>query len=261
MSAKIKDYIGIAAIIALVLVSVSAAGFARTYSKTSEPSSFRSFTVTGDGKAVGVPDIARFNFGVITEGGKDIAKLQKDNTAKSNAIIAFLKSSDIDPKDIRTVSYSVEPRYEYYSCPPVYSGGTARPCPAPQINGYTVSQYVEVKVRDFEKIGDVMGGVVEKGANSVSQLSFEMDDPTKVQSDARAEAIRKAKSKAEDLAKAGGFKIGRLLEISDGSPVIPVPFYKGEAYGRSGASDGAAPPIEPGSQEVNVTVTLKYEID
>ncbi len=252
---------GWAVVFALVVVSVSAWIYAGSYAKQIDPASLRTFSVSGDGKVVTVPDVATFTFSVITEGGKNLGDLQKQNVEKVNKAIAFVKDNGVEEKDIKTEQYNVEPRYQYSNCG-VY-GGTV--CPPPQIVGYTVRQSVLVKVRDFAKAGDIISGVVNEGANSVSQLQFTIDDPTKVLADARAQAIEKAKEKAEQIAEAAGFSVGRLISIDEGG-YYPTPMYRNmkvmnatEGYGMGGAGDVAAS-IEPGSEDVSVSVTLRYEI-
>lgn len=256
MSEKIKDYVGVAIIISLLLVGASAWSYVKSYSKQIEPGSFRSFSVSGEGKVVAVPDVAQFTFSVITEGGKNVADLQKQNTEKVNRAIEFVKKNSVDAKDIKTQQYNIEPRYQYSSCP-----RNAGVCPPPEIVGYTIRQVVLVKVRDFGKVGDLISGIVQNGANSVSGLQFTIDDPTKVQNEARAEAIAKAKEKAKSIAEAGGFSLGQLLSIDEGS--MPYPMYERFAVTKEmggGADSAPSPIIEPGSEEILVTVTLRYEI-
>ncbi len=262
MKETTKNYLGVAIIISILIVAFSSWSFVRSYSRSIEPSSFRSFVVSGEGEVVAVPDVAEFTFSVITQGGTDIASLQKTNTDKTNTAIDFVKSEGVDAKDIKTQSYNLEPRYQYYDCSSVYlEDGRPRPCPPPEIVGYTVTQTVLVKVRDFSKAGGILGGVVDAGANSVSQLNFTIDDDEKVLAEAREEAIEKAKEKAEAIAEAAGFSVGRLLSISE-SGVYPRAVYyaKDMVYGMGGGEAAAAPSIEPGSQEVTVNVTLTYEI-
>lgn len=276
MNQKIKDYLGIAIIVAVLAVGYAGLVYVDAFSKSIQPSSFRSFSVSGEGKSVVVPDVAEFTFSVITQGGKDIAAIQKENSGKSNKAIAYLKKMGVEEKDIKTQNYDVQPQYESYNCGGAYplSAGVGtmtypasdispRPCPAPKITGYTINQTVNVKLRDFAKIGDALSGVVDNGANSVSQLSFTVDDQTKPQDDARAEAIAKAKQKAESIARAGGFRLGRLLSIDEGGyyPQQPYPNFR-SAVGLGGDMEKSAPPtIAPGSQDVNVSVTLRYEIN
>lgn len=256
-----KNALGAAIIIGIFMAGYAVVSFANSYSKSIEPSSFRSFSVSAEGEVTAIPDVAQFTFSVITQGGKELGKLQGENTEKTNRAIEFVKDQGVEDKDIKTQTYNVDPRYQYFSCPRSLSGET-EPCPPPEIVGYTVTQTVQVRIRDFEKIGDILSGVVENGANSVSQLSFTVDDPEERQSEARAQAIGKAREKAEAVAAAGGFRVGRLLSIQEGG-YYPFPVFdyaRGGAFAETAPQALPAPSIEPGSQEIKVNVTLVYEI-
>lgn len=260
METKYKNYFGIAGVVALFVFAYAAVSYVNSYSKSIEPSSFRSFSVSGEGKAIAVPDVAEFTFSVITEGGTNLAALQKENTEKTNKAIAFLKANDIDKKDIKTANYGINPRYQNSDCGPVFYGGNLpKQCPPPEIVGYSINQTVSVKIRNFDKIGAVLSGIVQNGANSVSGLSFTVDDRAKLQDQARAEAITKAKARAELIAKAGGFGVGRLLGIEEGG-IAPIFYERGLSVDGKGGATLPAPVIEPGSQEITVNVVLRYEI-
>ena len=269
MSEKIKDYIGLAAIFALALFALSAVSYVKTYSKSIEPAAYRNFSVSGEGKAVVIPDIAQFSFTVITEGGVDLAALQAENTDKVNDAIKFIKSEGVEDADIKTQNYSVSPRYQYFDCSPRVllntfpSTDDTRPCPPPEIVGYTINQTVSIKVRNFEKIGSLLSGVVQNGANSVYGPRFTIDDPTEIENKARANAIENAKQKADAVAKAGGFRLGRILGISEGG-YIPYQRYEAASAldygGKGGGGDFPAPIVEPGSQDVIINVSISYEI-
>jgi uncharacterized protein YggE len=117
-------------------------------------------------------------------------------------------------------------------------------------------------VREYTRAGELLSGVVQAGANSVSQLNFTIDDPTGLESDARALAIMQAKEKAEAIAEAGDFKVGRILSIGEyNNGPQPMPYAYGLGAGVY-AEDSIAKNVvaEPGSQEVNVSVTVTYEI-
>lgn len=271
MEIKIKNILGVAIIIVLLSVSYAVFSFTKSYSRSVGDVSLHTFTVSGEGKVVVKPDVAEFSFSVTTEGGKDLGSVQRENTKKINGAIDFLKFQGIDPKDIKTTSYNVNPRYQSYSCfvPPYPLSGQpsetnypikSRPCPPPEIVGYTVMESVDVKVRNFDKIGAVLSGIVEKGANTVSQLSFTIDDQNEPQNQARSEAIAKAKAKAEVVASAAGFKLGRIISIEEG--FAPRPYFMGVAKESvmGGGGGVPAPAIEAGSEEVVVDVTLQYEI-
>lgn len=291
MDPKTKNAIGIAGVVVGLMIGFAALSYADAYSQSIQPSSFRSFSVTGDAKVVAVPDVATFTFGLTTEGGKDIGALQADNTNKMNAAIAYLKSQGIAAKDITTENYNLTPRYQYFQCGPIYpnpfiygSGSTSsssgssgggstvngsmpapaptvptKVCPPSEIVGYTISQTVLVKVRDFTKIGTVLSGVIQNGANNTSGLNFTIDDPTTLQNQARAQAIAKAKAQAQAIADAAGFRLGRLLSIEENSNNFR-PVYYDLSAGAPKESPAPSPTIEPGSQDVTATVTLRYEI-
>lgn len=133
-------------------------------------------------------------------------------------------------------------------------------CPPAEIVGYTVQQSVTVKVRDFTLTSKLLSGVVENGANAVSDIQFTLDDPTALETTARAEAFQNAKEKAESLAKAGNFSLGRLLEISETGGQIPYYARGGVMMDMAKTESAVAPTIEAGSQEVSIQLTLKYEI-
>jgi uncharacterized protein YggE len=101
-------------IVGILIFSFSALWFVYEYTK-SRPE-LRTFSVSGEGKEVVLPNIAEIRIGVISE-GLDLTTLQKENSEKMNRIINFLKEKGIDEKDIQTENYSVSPKYDY-SKPP-----------------------------------------------------------------------------------------------------------------------------------------------
>lgn len=250
METKIKNYLGIALIGALVVTAYGIFSFVRSYEDTAETSSF---SANAEGKVVAIPDIAQFSFSIITQGGIDLKNTQTENTNNANVTIAFVKSKGIDAKDITTQGYNVEPRYQYFDC----SGRQSSVCPPYEIVGYTITQTVLLKVRDFSTIGDLLSGVIENGANTVSQLSFTVEDPLLLENQAREKAITKAKEKAKSIAKAGGFRLGKLRSISEGS-YYPVPMFS--TMEAKGGATPASPTIEPGSYDITINVSLTYEI-
>jgi uncharacterized protein YggE len=257
MITLLKNLLMLALIIALGGVMVLGYKFTESYDRVSSPTNFRSFTVQGDGKAVGVPDIASFSFDVITEGGVDVAALQSQNAAQMNKAIEFVTKQGVDKKDIATSLYTIQPRYEVSNC----NYGSGKVCPPPAIVGYTVQQSTAVKVRNFKTVSTLLSGVVTNGANTVSSLQFSIDDNTALETIARTAAIKKAQEKAQSVAVAGGFKLGKLLEISEN---FSTPYAQPRMMKvmEDGVEDAAVTPtVEAGSQEININVSLRYEIN
>jgi len=220
-------------------------------------------TVSGEGEVFAVPDIATFSFGVI-EQAETVGEAQKTATDKINAVIEYLKEQGIEEKDIRTVSYNVYPRYEY-----IQDVCTQLRCPPgrQELDGFEVSQTVEVKVRNPQKAGELLSGAGARGANNVSGLAFTIDDEEKLMQDARAKAIEDARTKAEQLADDLDVRLVRVVNFAEGGQG-PIPFYYGKDAVMNRAMGGAAdmavaesaPSIPTGENKIMVSVTITYEI-
>lgn len=216
------------------------------YSKSVFPA--RSVNITAEGKAIAVPDIANLSFSVITE-GVDFKKVASENNQKVNDALNFIKSLGIEDKDIKTTGYDLSPRYEYDE-----KRRTSF------ISGYTLTQTVQLKLRDFNKISDIIRALPEYGINQIGALIFTVEEPEKYLAEARKEAFEKARSKAEAMARQNGVKIKQVINFSEFTGYLPpIPLAAAE-FGKGGDQAVIRPTIEPGSQEVNVQVSVTYEI-
>lgn len=199
----------------------------------------------GEGKAFAKPDVALLTLGATTE-GKDIKLVLKRNTEKMNAVMGELKSLGIEEKDIQTTKYNLVPNYEFTK-----AGQRI-------FKGYLLEQEVRIKIRDFEKIDQVIVKSTEAGANIIGNLSFKIDDPESVRQEARSEAIEKAKAKAEKVAKELGLKLGKIVNIYEEYPYAEVEMLKTPSYGAGETVSPISPEIQPGQEEVTVRVTLIF---
>lgn len=208
------------------------------------------FSVSGEGKVYATPDVATISLGMRNE-GQDIKALTEMNTDSVNKIISGLENLGIEKKDIQTTNYSVTPKYNW-----TQNRGNVP-------DGYTIEQNVQVKIRDFAKVGDVLALAVTNGANVVNSLQFSIDDQEKFKAQAREKAIAQAKAKADSITKASGMKLGKLINVSE-SFYMP---YQSRVYDMKTVGMGSAAPeavslpnIESGQQEISVTVSLTYKV-
>ncbi|MBI2068895.1 MAG: SIMPL domain-containing protein [Candidatus Yanofskybacteria bacterium] len=203
---------------------------------------------SGEGKVITKPNIAKIQLSIVTDALTSKAA-QDDNSKKSKAVTDYLKKQDIDDKDIKTTSYNIYPQYKY----PRYGG-------QPTITGYQVNQSMEVKVRDLDKVSNILDGVVAAGTNQVNSLSFEIDDPEALKADARKKAIADAKKKAEELEDQLGIDLGKIVNFSENTGGYPIPIYvELKADGRGGMG-GDSPSVPTGENEIVVNVSLTYQI-
>lgn len=211
----------------------------------------RTFSVSAEGKVIVSPDIANVSFSVVSE-GLNPAVIAEENIEKMNAAIDFAKSQGIEEKDIKTTQYNLNPRYEYDEDKRTTF-----------ISGYVLTQTVLVKVRDLEKVTDIVAGLPGLGINQIGSISFDVDEPENYLTEARNQAFEKAAKKAGEMAAKNNVEIGKIITFSDSGS---FPIFRNESaklYGMGGDSVSvpvALPQIEPGSEELTVQVNITYEI-
>ncbi|MFA6422683.1 MAG: SIMPL domain-containing protein [Candidatus Buchananbacteria bacterium] len=250
----LKVIIGIIMAVVLVILAVYLVGLTRnslrSYDYIGKSPDYKNIvTVEGTGKVTAKPDVASVNIGIISE-GVTVDQVQKQNTDKMNAIVSAIKNQfKIDEKDIQTNNYTINPKYDWSD-------------KVSKIVGYNISQSVNVKIRDFNKVGEILAKASELGANSVNGPTFVIDDPEVYKVQAREKAIAQAKEKSKVLADQVGINLGRIVNFNEftagGSP---VPMYD-SAMGMGGglSTKASAPDIQAGSDEVVINVSISYEI-
>jgi len=202
-------------------------------------------TISGMGKMTATPDLAKIDVGVLSDGAT-VAAVQNDNTRKMNAMTDALKKMGIKDADLQTSNYSLQPKIDYNSN-------------QQKIIGYTLSQTLNVKVRELTKVGDVIDAVTGLGANQVYGVQFTIDDPTSLQDQARLKAIAEAQKKAQALADAVGLHIVKVVSFSEASAdqPYPIPFM---AQAEAGMAVKSVPSIQVGSLDVTTNVSVTFEV-
>mgnify|MGYP001600988894 CR=1 FL=1 len=202
------------------------------------------FNVTGIGKASVIPDVGMVSLGVQANGAT-VKEVQQKINIISNAVVKGAEDVGVEAKDIKTTNYSINPSYDF-------SGGSQR------ITGFQANSSISVKVRDLTKINSVIDAATGAGANQVGGVSFDVDDRTVAESEARKLAVADAKKKAGQAAAIAGFRLGRMVNYQENfaGNVRPMPMMA--AVKDVGLGGGTQ--VEPGSNEIDLTVTLSYEI-
>jgi len=207
-------------------------------------------TVTETGTVYAKPDLAIATASVTNE-AETVAEALSTNTENMNAIIDAMKEEGVEEKDLKTTTFNIYPRYEWREASQYYPTGERI------LVGYEVRQSLQIKIRDMEKIGQIIQEATDAGANQIGNLQFTIDDQDELKNQARGEAISKAKTKAEELADQLEVKLVRISNFSEGS-VSPVYYAleKAEAVGMGGGE----PQIETGESKIEVTVFITYDI-
>jgi uncharacterized protein YggE len=203
-------------------------------------------TVTGTGTETVSPDIADVRLGVLVS-RPTVKDARAIAATRMNRVIDALKKLGIADKDIQTTMISLEPNY-------ANSNGEN----PPRIIGYSLSNGVAITVRNLDLAGDVIDDSLAAGATTLDGIAFRVADPAAAQAQARTDAMTQARASADTLAKAAGVSISGVSSISEVSTPVP-PIYYGGARLAAMAAD-AATPVQAGTTDVSITVTVVYQI-
>lgn len=201
--------------------------------------------ITATGKTTRVPDVAVIRAGVVTQAATAAAAMA-DNSKRMTAVLAALKSAGIAARDIATASISLQPQYRYEDNKP------------PVVTGYQASNSVSIRFRDLAKAGTILDTLVRLGANTIDGPNLTIDKPEAAQDEARVDAIRVARARAELYARAAGLSVVRIVTISENGefspPVVPVAF-----KARGFAADSAqSVPIVAGETDITINVSVRF---
>ena len=208
----------------------------------SDPDTGR-IVVGGTGRVSVEPDVADLRLGVsVARPTVDTARAVAAETM--DAILAAVAAVGVDRRDVRTTLLSVQPRYDYRENQP------------PVLTGYELANVVEVTVRDLARLGDVVDGTLRAGATSMDGLSFRVADPAPPEREARLRAMAAARARADVLAEAAGLAIVGVSDIVEGG--MPSPPEPRNKAARMMVAEDASTPVEAGSLEIAVSVTVTY---
>jgi uncharacterized protein YggE len=206
----------------------------------------RTLAVTGTGTVSVAPDIVVVGLGVQTV-GPDIARAVAQNNEAAAAVQAAATALGVAAEDIRTTYFYVSTQQQYDEFGNVTGELT-----------YWVDNTITVTLRDTSRLGDLLEAAVNAGANSISGVTFSVDDPSAAEEQARQEAVEDAGQRAEMLATAAGATLGELMSLSTASVNGPIPYYYGADVGLGVGGGGV--PVSPGTTDVTVQVTVVYEL-
>jgi uncharacterized protein len=185
------------------------------------------------------PDQASLNVGVVTQAATAQAAAEQNATA-ANAMITALKSVLGNNGTIKTIYYSISPRYN-----------NAQPA---AIVGYQASNTVQVITNNINLVGPLIDSGNQAGANSISGPTFGLQDPETPLQQALGMATKQAVAHAAAIASGLGGKLGGVISAQESGGMTPL---VGVALGAGGA---ASTPIQNGTVGVtaNVSVTMAF---
>lgn len=208
--------------------------------------------VSGDGKAAAIPDILVLGTGVESQ-AKSVGEAQSMAREAMNRVRAAISAQGIDNKDIKSISYSIQPVYQYNQKENKQD-----------LIGYRVSDRISVKIRNIQNAGKVIDSSAEAGGNAIriDSIGFTLDDPTPFKTQARENAVKDAMAKAKQMADLTGVKLGRAIYITETGSAQPPPRPVGlPLMAKADSGTMAATEISPGETEIQVQVQIAFSIE
>jgi len=203
-------------------------------------------TVVGEGKVTLEPDIARVSIGIETVTAT-VQEASDQNRAVVEAVLAALAEQGIAEEDIQTSGFSIIA--ERFGPQGPLADGDVR---------YRVSNNVMVTIRQLDAVGTILDAAIEAGVNNIYGVEFALDDPSAVESEARAAAITDAQKKAAELAKLTGLSLGQVVSVSE--VVASGGGYYASNFAEQAHAFGGGTPITPGQLDLVMQLQVSFSI-
>jgi uncharacterized protein len=248
--------LALVAVIALISVYLIGATRSGASTRTADTSPTQSSTIPGVGgtgitvgataDVSGTPDTLRLDLSVSATAPTVSEALARAN-GTAGAVQKSLLANGVAKKDLKTSGLSISPNYAYSR------SGT------PRVTGYEVSESVNAKLGDLAAAGRTIGKAVGAGGNTVrvNAISLDLEDTGALVSQARERAFADARTKAEQYAKAAGRSLGAVVSIAE-NVADPAPITMAYPSASLAPTKSADVPIQPGSQQVSISVTVVY---
>lgn len=217
------------------------------YSPLASAGEIHLLSVTGSGTVNSAPDVASISVGVSTF-SKDAGTAQIQNANSAQAIVNAIVALGIDRKDIHTSNYNFSPTYRQEDNH------------RHEINGYRVSNSVNVTVYDLTVVGKIIDVALANGANEINSLDFSVKDQSKLRTRALQLAARAAREKADLIAAELGCKVVGIYRVSESVNYAYPRANKMMMMDRVAAMESAETPVEGGTLSLDANVSVDFII-
>ena len=192
--------------------------------------------VTGESETKQANEVASFSAGVNVIKEKKEEAVDEVNR-KVKELTASVKDFGIVEGDIQTQTVNV---YEQ------------RETDKSKKNQWVVNNTIEITLRDMSKADALMDLLNKSGANNIYGPSFRIENTTDTKKTLYESAMTDAKEKAELIASSSGRKLGKVINVVEGSSNYS-PIYKALSFGAGGAE------LSPGTSTISETLTVTFE--
>ncbi|MGE5389223.1 MAG: SIMPL domain-containing protein [Hyphomicrobiales bacterium] len=205
--------------------------------------------VVGEASEDVAPDRATLRFGVVTE-RPTAAAAAADNAAAIKTILDELKTMGVADADMQT---------EQVSLAPMQTEERDAKGKTKTTTTYRASNRLAVQIKPVEKASDIVGRVLEKGANTLDGVEYDNGGLEEKRDELRAKAVKDAERRSRIYAEAAGLRLARVIEIRPLDYRMPVArTYDAEVAAAPNAKMSV--PLRPGMQNVTERVSIIWAL-
>ncbi|MFS0772090.1 SIMPL domain-containing protein [Sphingomonas sp. 1P08PE] len=203
--------------------------------------------VVAEGRTTRVPDLATIRAGVVSS-APTAAQALRDNAAAMTKVMAALRRAGVAPRDLATAAVQLSPQYRYADNQP------------PVVTGYQATNTVTIRFRDVATSGTVLDTLVAQGANQIDGPNLSVAEPEAALDEARTDAVRRARARADLYARAAGLRVTRIVSIAEAGQDAGGPDRPPMLMARSMAAD-AKTQIAPGEKDITATLQVRFLLE
>jgi uncharacterized protein YggE len=253
---KTKILLAVGVVVMLVMFSLAGCSAAGVDAATTQPINVdvsnqqTGIWVNGQGKITVTPDLATIILGVSSQTAR-VADAQANAATAMDNIMKALAGKGVAKKDIQTNYFNIQQvtRWDDKSQTQI-------------VIGYMVSNSVTAKLRDMEKVGEVIDAVAAAGGDltRINGINFSVEKPEKFYQQVRELALQDAKAKADQIASVTGVNLGKPTYVVENSA---SPVYYPQAYNKMDSVAAPGVPttaISAGEMDITLNVQVTYSI-
>jgi len=210
----------------------------------------RTVRVSGEATVAAQPDQVTVRFGIVSRAETAEGARTQNASAAKNAMNA-VRELGVSEEKMRMETLRLQPRREYNPETKEY-----------EEKGYEATRQVVVELADLEQLPRLITRVVQRGANRLEGVEYEMSDRTAVRNDALRQAAINARDKAQLLTTSLDATLGSVRQITeeDFGYEEPQPRVR-MTFAKSADAEAAPEPDAYAAGEITVKARVQVVFD
>ena len=215
--------------------------------------------VVGEGSIKVKPDIAVVNLGIQVE-RRTASRARKEASENMQQLMDAIQVVEVEDKDIQTSYFNISPRYDWIE----EKDENGRKISRQVLVGYTVSNNVNVTIRNLDNVSKVIDSAAEASGDTIriNNVYFRVENTEEHEAELRELAYMDALVKAKHFSSMAAVELGEVIMISEvNMSVAPVMSRNRMALGQTMEFAGDySTPISPGETDLNSRISVFFQI-